>query len=137
VLTALSALSGPILLLLLLLARLLALLLLARLLALLLLARLLALLLLLAGLLFLVHCDPPRLARRLGFGAPRPEQVITPASAHSFPQGAAGTHDGTIGATAHSPSHTTEEAMGRYLLLWLLGIPLPLLVLIWLLGGLH
>jgi len=27
--------------------------------------------------------------------------------------------------------------MGRYLLLWLLGIPLPLLVLIWLLGGLH
>jgi hypothetical protein len=28
-------------------------------------------------------------------------------------------------------------AMGRYLLLWLLGIPLPILVLIWIFGGLH
>jgi hypothetical protein len=27
--------------------------------------------------------------------------------------------------------------MGRYLLLWLLGIPLPILLLIWLFGGLH
>jgi hypothetical protein len=27
--------------------------------------------------------------------------------------------------------------MGRYLLLWLLGIPIPILVLIWLFGGLH
>jgi hypothetical protein len=27
--------------------------------------------------------------------------------------------------------------MGRYLLLWLLGIPIPSLVLIWLFGGLH
>jgi len=27
--------------------------------------------------------------------------------------------------------------MGRYLLLWLLGVPLPILLLIWLLGGLH
>jgi hypothetical protein len=27
--------------------------------------------------------------------------------------------------------------MGRYLLLWLLGVPVPILVLIWLLGGLH
>jgi len=27
--------------------------------------------------------------------------------------------------------------MGRYLLLWLLGVPLPLLVLIWAFGGLH
>jgi len=27
--------------------------------------------------------------------------------------------------------------MGRYLLLWLLGIPLPILVLIWIFGGLH
>jgi hypothetical protein len=28
-------------------------------------------------------------------------------------------------------------AMGRYLLLWLLGIPLPILLLIWVFGGLH
>jgi len=27
--------------------------------------------------------------------------------------------------------------MGRYLLLWLLGIPIPILVLIWIFGGLH
>jgi len=27
--------------------------------------------------------------------------------------------------------------MGRYLLLWLLGIPIPILVLIWMFGGLH
>jgi hypothetical protein len=27
--------------------------------------------------------------------------------------------------------------MGRYLLLWLLGIPLPILLLIWVIGGLH
>src|SRR5205814_2947862 len=27
--------------------------------------------------------------------------------------------------------------MGRYLLLWLLGVPIPMLVLIWAFGGLH
>jgi len=27
--------------------------------------------------------------------------------------------------------------MGRYLLLWLLGVPIPILVVIWLFGGLH
>jgi hypothetical protein len=30
-----------------------------------------------------------------------------------------------------------EAPMGRYLLLWLLGIPLPILLLIWVFGGLH
>jgi hypothetical protein len=30
-----------------------------------------------------------------------------------------------------------ERMMGRYLLLWLLGIPLPILILIWAFGGLH
>jgi hypothetical protein len=30
-----------------------------------------------------------------------------------------------------------EEVMGRGLLLWLLGIPLPIILVIWLLGGLH
>jgi hypothetical protein len=29
------------------------------------------------------------------------------------------------------------DIMGRYLLLWLLGIPIPILVLIWIFGGLH
>lgn len=27
--------------------------------------------------------------------------------------------------------------MGRYLLLWLLGVPIPILIIIWLIGGLH
>jgi len=27
--------------------------------------------------------------------------------------------------------------MGRYLLLWLLGVPIPILLLIWAFGGLH
>jgi len=27
--------------------------------------------------------------------------------------------------------------MGRYLLLWLIGVPIPILFLIWILGGLH
>jgi hypothetical protein len=30
-----------------------------------------------------------------------------------------------------------EDAMGRGLLLWLLGIPIPIIILIWVLGGLH
>jgi len=27
--------------------------------------------------------------------------------------------------------------MGRYLLLWMIGVPLPILALIWVFGGLH
>jgi len=27
--------------------------------------------------------------------------------------------------------------MGRYLLLWLVGVPIPILVLIWIFGGFH
>jgi len=30
-----------------------------------------------------------------------------------------------------------EDAMGRGLLLWLIGIPLPIILIVWLLGGLH
>jgi hypothetical protein len=30
-----------------------------------------------------------------------------------------------------------EDVMGSGILLWLLGIPLPIILLIWLLGGLH
>jgi hypothetical protein len=30
-----------------------------------------------------------------------------------------------------------EVQMGRYLLLWLLGVPIPILVLIYAFGGLH
>jgi hypothetical protein len=30
-----------------------------------------------------------------------------------------------------------EHHMGRGLLLWLIGIPIPIILLIWLFGGLH
>jgi hypothetical protein len=30
-----------------------------------------------------------------------------------------------------------EDDMGRGLLLWLIGIPLPIILIVWLLGGLH
>jgi hypothetical protein len=30
-----------------------------------------------------------------------------------------------------------RATMGRYLLLWLLGVPIPILILIWSFGGLH
>jgi hypothetical protein len=30
-----------------------------------------------------------------------------------------------------------ERLMGRGLLLWLIGIPLPIILIVWLLGGLH
>jgi hypothetical protein len=32
--------------------------------------------------------------------------------------------------------HLGENSMGRGLLLWLIGIPLPIILLIWLFGGL-
>jgi hypothetical protein len=32
---------------------------------------------------------------------------------------------------------TQEDKMGRGLLLWLIGIPIPIILIIWLLGGLH
>jgi hypothetical protein len=35
------------------------------------------------------------------------------------------------------PPTQRRTGMGLYLLLWLLGIPIPILVLIWLFGGLH
>jgi hypothetical protein len=31
----------------------------------------------------------------------------------------------------------TEAIVGRGLLLWLIGIPLPIILVVWLLGGLH
>jgi len=36
-----------------------------------------------------------------------------------------------------SNQRSTELIMGRYLLLWMLGIPLPILVLIYMFGGLN
>jgi len=42
------------------------------------------------------------------------------------------------GAAVLLPQHTNPEGkMGRYALLWLLGVPIPILLLIYLFGGLH
>jgi hypothetical protein len=47
------------------------------------------------------------------------------------------------GTTALAPAlnpqqtHVRRWPMGRYLLLWLLGVPIPILVLIYAFGGLH
>jgi hypothetical protein len=35
------------------------------------------------------------------------------------------------------PEEQWERTMGRYALLWLLGVPIPILLLIYLFGGLH
>jgi hypothetical protein len=48
-----------------------------------------------------------------------------------------GLFTGTLPRLAGSSRQTEEDAMGRYLLLWLLGVPLPILFLIWIFGGLH
>ena len=49
--------------------------------------------------------------------------------------------NGFAGTSAKSPScpgnFLWSETMGRYVLLWLLGVPIPILFLIWAFGGLH
>src|SRR5215510_2174574 len=46
---------------------------------------------------------------------------------------------GTLSKKRHSFNELTNRrsSMGRYLLLWLLGVPIPILILIWAFGGLH
>ena len=39
--------------------------------------------------------------------------------------------------TEFNPLAAGDRLMGRYLLLWMLGVPLPILVLIYAFGGLH
>jgi hypothetical protein len=51
--------------------------------------------------------------------------------------------DGTLSRGARFPALKYERArmrrekMGRYALLWLLGVPIPILLLIWAFGGLN
>jgi len=49
---------------------------------------------------------------------------------------AAGTRP-DLASSIQKQTQQGDPAMGRYLLLWLLGIPLPILFLIWIFGGLH
>jgi len=83
----------------------------------------------------LIHCfvldchgDPPPLRNN----APETPFVPLPTESNNS--------NGTwprLHALAARTAATWEATMGRYLLLWLLGIPLPILVLIWVFGGLH
>jgi hypothetical protein len=48
----------------------------------------------------------------------------------------------TASEPLHAPMHlalikSEEFVMGRYLLLWLLGVPIPILILIYAFGGLN
>jgi hypothetical protein len=38
---------------------------------------------------------------------------------------------------AHGTFTSESDTMGRYLLLWVIGVPIPILLLIWLFGGLN
>ena len=93
----------------------------------------------LVGVLVLTHCY---FLPTLVFGRSPPEQQDNARTPIPFRFAADGKIVGTL--CSHASSHsertrTTNEGpiMGRYLLLWLLGIPIPILVLIWLFGGLH
>ncbi|MGB7036246.1 MAG: hypothetical protein WBD71_12030 [Xanthobacteraceae bacterium] len=57
---------------------------------------------------------------------------------HDFPaKQRLGTFTPSYRYSAGSWKATQEKVMGRGLLLWLIGIPLPIILLIWVLGGLH
>lgn len=93
----------------------------------------------LVGILVLTHSVS---FQRWSFDAPRPYAKTT----RERPFGSVSPvppRSGNPAQTRRLPSAretmtTTERRiMGRYLLLWLLGIPLPILLLIWVFGGLH
>src|SRR5215467_1584441 len=73
-------------------------------------------------------------------GAARPATAATPSSACPVGEGVPGWSARAGTKVPHArcrPDHWTEMKMGRYLLLWLLGVPIPILLLIWAFGGLH
>jgi hypothetical protein len=79
------------------------------------------------------------LSDREGFA---PEQTDNAGAERSFRCVTFGKSELTRNRTRHAgisfkPIRKGGNAMGRYLLLWLLGVPLPILVLIWAFGGLH
>jgi len=135
-LAALAALAGPARLLLLLLAGLLTA---ALLLTTLLLTTLLLLAGALIGILILIHLIS---FQRWAFDAPRPNAETTRRLRPSFRMALINKAAGTSRIALEFPSglqptRLRDANMGRYLLLWLLGIRIPILVLIWLFGGLH
>ena len=60
------------------------------------------------------------------------EKFIDPYLGEGTLPSAARSADANVGGKGEE-----EKTMGRGLLLWLIGIPLPIILLIWLFGGLH
>ena len=67
------------------------------------------------------HAHATPLAKTLLFPALRPRHSMEP----KFP------------AHVYVGQPKEENTMGKGLLLWLIGIPIPIILLIWLFGGLH
>jgi hypothetical protein len=68
----------------------------------------------------------------------RAQVVCAPKSiAPQFDDAAIGTSAPKRRYCSSSDEARQEEVMGRGVLLWLLGIPLPIILLIWVFGGLH
>jgi hypothetical protein len=54
----------------------------------------------------------------------------------AFPQ-SAGNRNTSFSSALSMQLQSMEISMGRYFLLWMLGVPLPILLLIWAFGGLN
>jgi hypothetical protein len=103
----------------------------------LLLATLLATLLLLAGFLVWILIHRSFLSKH---GSPLRSLVFhgkSQSTADTFVPGITSNVSGTLCVRVEFPLQQGEPAMGRYMLLWLVGVPIPILALIWLFGGLH
>ena len=104
----------------------------------LLLAALLATLLLLAGLLVWILIHRSFLSN---IGSPLRSLVFhgkSQSAANAFvPRFTLRQCDWNLCVRVEFPLQQGEPTMGRYMLLWLVGVPIPILVLIWLFGGLH
>lgn len=57
--------------------------------------------------------------------------------AHSFPTLPCRNRRPACAFSCRYTRYTEATTMGKGLLLWLIGIPIPIIILVWLLGGLH
>jgi hypothetical protein len=77
--------------------------------------------------------DPGATSGRSGCDAAAPEPAARP---KSFARHSAWNFH-SVRAFSWQSKIEEEATMGRGLLLWLIGIPIPIILLIWLFGGLH
>ena len=79
----------------------------------------------------------PALTTTLGLAGHPTALGLAESGASPRPRPAPGTLPGRPRYYASLYEATQEDIMGRGLLLWLIGIPLPIILLVWLFGGLH